>query len=306
MIDNDVKKEFRYAKNVTVSSKHIILYRGTSVVIYDRQFIYQKKITNLKYVYKGYVSPDEKILLLVSSTNRVYIVSLENFTLLNTYTVAKPYNYNLEGLACWYTENSFLLPVQNSITHLSAVRKICYKPNIVFEDFLSDKFWIVYVTFVECNNQYLFIGLDRNNNCWNLIWMNKQNKFIIHKVLGFNEAIFDIQIICNTENIVLTGESKMHCCDFDGNPSMLSQVVPVNFLKKFGFPCFFKLSQKNTDFAYVGTLDALIVWSLSKRSAIKICSIEFGARNIEELDDLLLVSTFSGIKLLSITDFSPI
>ena len=76
MILNEIKKELKYSKNLTLTSKYIILYKGASVAVYDYKFVCLKKIPNLKYVYNGYVSPDETKLLLVSNANRYYLISL--------------------------------------------------------------------------------------------------------------------------------------------------------------------------------------------------------------------------------------
>ena len=158
MILNEIKKELKYAKNLTLTSRYIILYRGTSVVIYDHKGSCRKKIPNLKYVYNGYVSPDETKLLLVSNTNRYYLFSLEDFSLLSSHTIKAPYNANLEGLACWYSNGSFLLPVQNSISMLSTLRKFNCDSSNSFEDFLAESFWIIYVTFVAQKNSYLILS----------------------------------------------------------------------------------------------------------------------------------------------------
>ena len=300
MIPNEVKKELRYSKNLTLTSKYIILYRGVSVVIYDYKFVCQKKITNLKYVYNGYVSPDETKLLMVSANNRYYLFSLENFSMLSAHTIKAPYNDNLEGMACWYSNDSFLLPVNNPISLLSTLRKInCNSPNS-FKDYLVESFWIIYVTFVKQKNKYLIIGLDRREDTWNLIWMDKNENFTIHKVKDFNEAIVHVDICYDTEMIVLTGESTFYCCDFHGFSADILKSNKFTNILCHGFPLFFKRSKNNDAIAYLGTTNELVVYDLKRHFTINSYHMEFGARGIEELNDVIFVCSWDGIKPISL------
>lgn len=301
VISNETKKEMKRAKDFTITSKYIVLYNGSSVIIYDKHFVFLKKITGLKFVYKGYVSPDEKKLLLVSNTNRIYLVSLENLDIVLTYIVPKPYNDNLEGRACWYSNDSFLLPIQNKATMLSTVRKITCNLDLLFEDFLSEKFWIIYISFVECQNQYLIIGSERNTQQWNIIWLDKENNYTVNKILGFDEAIFDVTLIDKTGHIILTGETRMHYCNFNGFPIRTPQMLSIDISQQLGHINFIKYSKYELDKVYLGTSNALIACSLSRQSITNFFSLEFGAHNVEELsNDTFLVSTWNGIKLFSI------
>ena len=202
MILNEIKKELRHSKNLTLTSRYIILYNGSSVVIYDYEFVCQKKILNLKYVYNGYVSPDETKLLLVSNKNRYYLVSLENFSVLKTCSIKSPHNGNLEGNACWNSNDSFFLPVQNDISMLSTFRKYNCDSSDSFEDFLAELFWIKYVTFVAKNDSYLIIGLNRNDDVWNVVWMDKCGNYTSYEIDSFNEAILDVCVCCDDEKII--------------------------------------------------------------------------------------------------------
>lgn len=302
MVINEIKKDLIYSKNVTITSKYIILYKGASLAIYDYNFVLQKNIHNLRYVYNGYVSPDEKKLLLVSNTNRYYIFSLEDFSLIVSSSIKKPYNGGIEGVACWVNNDSFMLPVQNPTSMLSTLRKIgCVSP-FSFDDFLLNEFWVRYITFIEHNNKCLILGLNRQDHVWNIIWMDQHGKCTIHKILDFDEAIFNVFVSHNTETLVLTGESKQYSCDFYGNPTNIwgDYLAELNITHDF-MTCF-QVSQKNASIAYLGTTGSLIVYDLKERRAIRLYRMEFGARAINEFGNFLFVSSHNGIHLISLCE----
>lgn len=296
----EFQKNLKYAKTIIATSKNILLLTGSSVVIFDRCFNFLKKISNLKYVYQGYVSPDEKYILLVSNLNRVHILSLENLTLVESYTVRKPYAGNLEGRACWCSKNSFLLPIQNDTTMLSMLRKVTLFPDITSKDVFPERFLIIYIKYIESKNCSLILGLDRASHNWNIICFDDKDEYTIHPILNFNEAVLGVEVLSDSNLILLTGESKIHCCDFNGIPSKLSGNYPIDIVEMFGeFPMFCKTSKHNSEIAYLGLHNALIFWNSKYKKAINSYHFEFGARDIEEIDDILLVSTCNGIKMLS-------
>ena len=300
MIPNEIKQKLRHSKNLTLTSRYIILYNGSSVVIYDYKFVCQKKILNLKYVYNGYVSPDETKLLLVSNENRYYLVSLENFSVLKTCSIKSPHNGNLEGNACWHSNDSFFLPVQNDVSMLSTLRKYNCDSSDSFEDFLAGLFWITYVTFVAKNDSYLIIGLDRNNDVWNVVWMDKCGNYTSYKIDYFNEAILDVCVCYDDEKIILTGESTIYCCDFHGFPADILKNNKFENIIYHGFPLFLKRSKSNDSIAYLGTTNELVVYDLEHNMTIDSYPMEFGARGIEEMNDIIFVCSSDGIKPISL------
>lgn len=297
---NEIKKELGRAKNLTLTSKYIIVYRGASVVIYNHEFVCQKKILNLKYVYNGYVSPDETKLLLVSNTNRYHIISLIDFSVLSTCAIKAPYNGNLEGMACWYSDDSFLLPVQNPVSMLSTLRKYNCDSSDSFKDYLAESFWIIYVTFVKQKNKYLIIGLDRDENIWNLIWIDTCGNHTNYKINCFDEAILYVNVCCDDEKIIITGESTVYCCDFHGFPTDILKPDSFENIIYHGFPLCSIRSKNNEDIVYVGTTNELVVYDLKHHLTINSYHMEFGARDIKELIDIIFVCSFDGIKPISL------
>lgn len=303
---NEIKKVLRCSKNISFTSKYIIVYRGASVIIYDHELVCQKKILNLKYVYYGYVSPDETKLLLVSADNHYYIFSLESFSMLSAHTIKAPYNGNLEGMACWYSDDSFLLPVQNPVSMLSTLRKYNCDSSASFKDYLVESFYIIYVTFVKQKDKYLIIGLDRNEClardefAWYLIWMDMDEKFTIYKIKDFNETINRFDICYDTETIYLTGDSAVYSYDFYGVPSNTIKKHHLENIVYHGFPLCFRHSKNNDSIVYLGTSNELIIYDIKRHLTIKSYSMEFGASEIIEFGDIIFVSSIDGVKPISL------
>ena len=86
----------RHAKDFCFTEKYSIFCTGKSAFICDRALKLLCKIENLSYVYHAFVSPDEKTLLLVSNSNKFYLVDLNDFSV-KKHTVRGKYNHNLEG-----------------------------------------------------------------------------------------------------------------------------------------------------------------------------------------------------------------
>ena len=300
MKPNNIKNDLIYSKNLTITSKYIILYRGASVSIYDHNFIFQMRIPNLKYVYYGYVSPDETKLLLVSNAKRYYIFSLENFSLLCARSIRSPYNDNLEGVACWCSNDSFLLPAQNSVSLLSTIKKFNCTASDSCKDYLVELFWIRHISFVEKKNKCLIIGLNRRDHNWNVIWMDMDGKYEVYRIANFNEALFNVDIWCDTERIVLTGETTIYSCDFYGVPSNIMGDYDFENIIYPGIPEFFRRSQNDASIAYLGTSHALIIYDLKHHVAIHSYPMIFGAQNVTEFGDTIFVSSYDGVKLISL------
>ena len=159
---DSLNKKLRYAKNISVSKNYIALYTGKSVLLYDKQLNLVSEFSKLYYVYNGYFSDDEKYLLLVSSSNLIYIVSLLDLSI-KRYRIPSPYTHNLEGRACWtFDRNNIILPVQNSGKSLvSTIRRIDSISNMGYTDFLEQKYWISKLKRVDSIKQYFALGRDR-------------------------------------------------------------------------------------------------------------------------------------------------
>lgn len=70
--------------------------RGKVRLYATRRLICWHTIEGLSYVYHAFVSPNEKILLLISNKNIFYLVYLNDFSV-KKYTIRGEYNTNLEG-----------------------------------------------------------------------------------------------------------------------------------------------------------------------------------------------------------------
>ena len=111
-----------YVESTKVSTKYVFGFTGSRVKIFNKEMQLIKEIPRLDHVYTGSISPDEKKLLLVSTGNRFYILSLETFEL-KKYTVCGREDYNLEGRGCWsFDGKEILLCANGCSTGISALR----------------------------------------------------------------------------------------------------------------------------------------------------------------------------------------
>ena len=305
-----LQEHLRYAKKYTITNKYIVFYTGQSAIIYSRETGTYKKISNLKYTYQGYVSADEKHLLLVSNANLFYLVSLEDCTIVIKHTIGHPYIDGLEGRACWSQEkNKFYVPIQSRSTMLSTIREYRIGPQLEFSDYLCDKYWIIHISYVVCKQQYLAIGFDRGSHVWHFIWWKKNNEYTSYDLHDFQNAILDITVSEDHKQITIISEVGIHCFDFTGKVKdkigtfdsvELKNILTDQSLDPFCVKCCL-VSLTNPNLVYVGTINGLLLVDMSLHSVIKDIKIEFGVHNISEIEDgMLIVETWSGLKILEI------
>ena len=67
-----------------------------------------------------------------------------------------------------------------------------------------------------------------------------------------------------------------------------------------GIPEFFRRSQNDASIAYLGTSHALIIYDLKHHVAIHSYPMIFGAQNVTEFGDTIFVSSYDGVKLISL------
>jgi len=207
------------AKSFEISENHIFIFTGSRIIILDDEFNCIDEITGLNYVNKGYLSPDKTKLLLVSTINKFYILSLSDFNLESHTIRGKNLSGNLEGNGCWsFDGNAVYIPAQSKYGKRSIFRKYCID-NFEFEDVLPNNFYIQFVKAIQPSNKYLLVCLEANNildSSWNLIWYDGHS-FEKHIVQGFDDAIYNIEIDETHEIIHLFGAEKNICCDYYGN-----------------------------------------------------------------------------------------
>lgn len=323
----------RDAKSFSVSSKYIFLYTGKKVIILDKQFNYITEISGLEYVYDGYLSPDESKLLMVSTVNKFYIVSLDIF-LATKYIVKNKYNGNLEGHGCWsMIGNAVYIPIQNEKSMKSSLRKYYINDNSEYEDFLIEKFWIIHISWVSVKRKYLIIGEDRSTHCWHLIWYDENKKgFEDYIIQGFEDAIINIDVNEKEGILSILGAESNAQCDFMGEKC---STIDIPLEKQcLDFTDAFKIASLNDveiemlhdipqslqlhalnvterintlhrsidlKYMYLGTTMGLIMVDVIDMKVVAKVGVEFGVQKIHELcGNMLICSTWNGIKVLKV------
>lgn len=152
------------ARDIIITDDYIIGYTGKKAVILDHSLNLIHDINGLEFVYSGRLSPDSKKLLLISNSNKFYILDLVTFRLTKV-IVKSPYNYNLDGQGCWSLDGRRIyIPVQNSETLNSALR--CYDTEDIsqYYDTISEKYCLTGVVAAEKYGKYFLTGYDRERN----------------------------------------------------------------------------------------------------------------------------------------------
>lgn len=214
----------RYAKEFCFSEKYSVFCTGRSAFICDKALKLLGKIENLSYVYHAFVSPDEKTLLLVSTSNIFYLVDLNDFSV-KKHTVRGKYNNNLEGMGCWSLNGkSLYFCVCNGKTLNSALRCYDLGDNMSYKDLLEEKYWLVCIKPVKEINKYLLIGLDRNKSMldridrWNLIWFDGVSfeEYPIWDVDVSDDCVSSAEYEAATNTVIIYGHTKTFRCDLYG------------------------------------------------------------------------------------------
>lgn len=226
MVLREVKYYFlKYAKDFCFSEKYSVFCTGRRAFICDKNFNLLHTVENLAYVYKASVSPDEKTLLLISNSNILYLVDLNDFSVMKQIVRGK-YNNNLEGRGCWsFGGESLYVPVCNRETFNSALR--CYNLNdkMSFEDLFEEKYWLISIQPVKKLNKYLLIGLDRKKaeldriDSWSLIWFDgvSFDEYPIRNIDISEDVVHSAEYEDSTNTVIIYGHLKTTRCDLCGN-----------------------------------------------------------------------------------------
>ena len=212
------KKDLRRAEDTIVSNSYVVLFSGRTVSIYNHQLTLLQKLGGFSYVYRGAISPDERLLLCVANDNVFHLVSLADFSV-SKHRVRKPYTGSLEGRGCFAHDGAGVyLPVQNDENLLSTLRYYPLHDLAAFTEFLDLQYWIVHVQYAQgAYKPYLAVGLDRGTNQWNLIWWSERDgtDAQTYAIKGFDDVIVDVEL-SKDGSVCLYGALSAVICDAHG------------------------------------------------------------------------------------------
>lgn len=155
------------AWDISVSSSFIIGCTGARAVVLNRQYQHLHTIAGLDHVYKAYISPNEKQVLLVSTKNKFYIADLVSGEKRQV-LVRAPFNNNLEGRGCWAHDGKHVyIPVVHSGSLNGTLRRYRVDDLSVEAEFLRDEYIIRFLYPMTKREAYRMLCYDRSNgeNC---------------------------------------------------------------------------------------------------------------------------------------------
>lgn len=209
--------EIAKAKAIDVSHNYVVSTTGRQAKIFDRNMQLLHVVKNLQYVYRCIISPDETKILLISTGNWFYSVSLASFAV-QKHIVSGYYSDNLEGRGCWtFDSRGCCLCVCSKDSVLSAIRFYDNIGDNQYREVLRDRFWLTSIQAVPSLKQYLLTGYKRDKNENYLIWYCEESteEYLIHGLPMFDVAInaeYDEQ----TEECIIHGMDGSVVCTKDG------------------------------------------------------------------------------------------
>lgn len=285
------------AKNIAISKKYLLFTTGKKVLIFDKKFQLIQEIDGLRYCYKAIISPDEKSVLLISNLNHFKILSLNTFEI-SRHTIKGEYSGNLEGRGCWaFDGNKVLLCVYDEQSMLSALRTYDLENESDYSEALCDKYWLTNIMPIDAYNKYLLTGFNRNNHKNYLIWYDG-TIFEEYCLENFDDVIVKTEYDKQNLGITIYGLEKSLLCDYYGNRlekiAIAGKEIEMDNV----------LSSKNIcdgKYICIGTHEYLYCYDVKYSQLVFQKKILYGVHDIVEMEDnILLISTWNGIKVFKI------
>jgi hypothetical protein len=293
----DSKKRFPRARGVAVSEHFIVSLSGAQARLYDTQFNLLHTIKGLQYVYKCIISRDESQLLLISTGNWFYVVSLITYEI-TRHLIKGKYNDDLRESGCWSLDGKgCLFCVTNRTSLLSALRIYPDIKTGEYRDLLCDKYWLTDICAVPEHNSYLITGLNRDNDKSYLIWYDGEQfrEYVLDTDDTIGTAV-GVRWIAEQSVCIVRGIDGVCICDATGkmqhtykNEQILEQIVDV---------CY----SKYNPYIYIGTLSELLCVNADTLEIKESLDCPFGVKRIVEMNgEALLIETWDYVEMIQTT-----
>ena len=318
---------FNHTKSFTVSDNHIILYSGTRAVVLNKSFELICEIKDLKFVYNGSISPDGKRLLLLAEGSYFYVVSLEDYSLTKI-NLKRKYFGDINGIGCWSSDSRYVFIQSLDEYCFSRILKYDVLDNYSFDVMSVTDKQVRHISYVKDMEKYLIVYMNMFDHLWRFMWtdFNESESFLLK---DFNDMIASIQVDEDSHTVNVNGFANSYNYDFEGNLNPIIEIpldtFTLNFSDAFknisvdkdfisqlcdflgleGVPISEGIDwlsfSKDKDMIFVGTMLKLLILDAKSLKVLKKINYEFGVRSVCELEDnLLMVETFSGVKLLKL------
>lgn len=171
------KHKLKNVKDLFFSKNYIVACTGRKAIIMDKKLNVINEIGNLYYVYKADISCDEKWLLLISTSNIFYLVSLEDMSI-TKYTVKAPYSENLEGKGCFSFDGKYIYIIATKDTKRDTQRFVSVIRRYSVDDMSS--YIEVDYNIQENNEEYLLHSITP---------VKELNKYLIRGVKVYSDSV---------------------------------------------------------------------------------------------------------------------
>lgn len=205
------------AKNCVVSQNFIVTFTGTKANIFNKQLMLLKSITNLKYIYHGYISPDETKILLVSTTNLFYIFSLDTFECLKKHSFKDRFNYNLEGRGAWdFDDKTFFVCACDKYLLHPCLMYFSLEQEEPIKQIEFPEYSFQSVCKIEEAKKFLFAGVNHKDNHRNYLFYLFNDVCEEFPIDNFDDAILSVEYNRILERLIIYGCNYSIICDKNG------------------------------------------------------------------------------------------
>lgn len=298
-------------KKAIVTNEYLIILTGRSILILSKTFQLIKRIDGLKYAYEGMVSPDGKMLLIISSGANFYMLSLITLELLWKERVKEGKYCHLEGKGTWTLDGKcFLLIILDERTYTYTIR--CYDAYdpLVYKDHneLATTYRIHEILSVPSLGLYILLKQDMLDIQFNL---PPRPLMLMHYKKGQTEEyVLSSQIGIpmgmeyqeNIGKLVVYTQDNTFLCDLDGeNLREITMDFDIDSNTRNPFAYFSLTMMKqialslNKKFVYVASTVGFDICDSATGEPLFSKEFGFGAENFTEIEEnMLIVCKYDG------------
>ena len=294
------------AKNIIITSKYYIALSGQRVTFMNHSFEIVKILEKFSYAYNGYVSPDEKYLLLVPTNSKhFYLISLETLEIIERVQIKNRFVTN-EGCGCWSPDGRYMiLLTRNPYTFASEVR--LYDVNdptfYTVADISATGFHMWNILTVPEHNAYYILATSRKHEWTNLpesniilIKCTDSGQEII-EIEGRKELPYSLEHNPKTDRFTVCTLSNVFTCTSDGKNVSVVDTGNENYFGQTPFaliPYTVKhiAASKNGKWVFLASTSGFDIFDKKTGEVLLYKEYEFGATRITEIEENLIAVAF--------------
>ncbi|MBQ3184228.1 MAG: hypothetical protein IJB57_11270, partial [Clostridia bacterium] len=241
----------------------------------------------------------------------------------------RKYTGTTAGIGCWSSDSRYVF-IQSMDEYGCVSRLLRYDvtDNFSFEVMpVTDK-QIRHISYVKSMEKYLIVYMNIFDHLWRFMWTDF-NDSVSFPLQNFDDGAASIKINEDDRTIEVIGFSHVYNYDFEGNPKSSINIpldtytfnfsdafknipVDIDFIKQLSdfvgledLPMTERIDcltvSKDKSLIFAGTMLKLLILDAKDLKVLKKINYEFGVRSVCELEDnILMVETFSGVKLLKL------